>query len=120
MEITLQELWQGYRIQTLLHGEIETWQDYLKWAVTADGRAPVGEDTWYFIPRGYYAFDGVGLLGMTMEDEIQGWPEGYQDGMIPFQAQGGDSVFLFILMKQGDVYRLQRAQGMRYGPLFDR
>ncbi len=113
MEITLQELWQGYRMQTILHGELETWQDYLKWAVTSDGRAPIGEDIWYFIPRGDYAFDGVGLLGMTMEDEIQLWPEGYQDGMIPFQAQGGDGVFLFILMKQGYIYRLQRANGMR-------
>ena len=68
---------------------------------------------WFFIPRGNYAFEGAGLLGMTMEDEIQMWPEGYRDDMIPFQAQGGDSVFLFILMKDEDVYRLQRANGMR-------
>lgn len=112
LEITLRELWEGYRFQTMLHGEIETWEEYLEQAVVFDGRAPIGEDMWYFIPRGDYAFDGVGLLGMTMADEIQLWPEGYQDGMIPFQAQGGDSVFLFLLMKQGDVYRLQRMQGM--------
>ena len=112
VEITLRELWEGYRFQTMTYGDIETWEEYLEWAVASDGRAPIGEDMWYFIPRGDYAFDGVGLLGMTMADEIQLWPEGYQDGMIPFQAQGGDSVFVFILMKQGDVYRLQRMQGM--------
>ena len=113
VEITLRELWQRYRIQTLRYGELETWQEFLKWAITSDGQAPIGEDMWFFIPRGNYAFEGAGLLGMTMEDEIQMWPEGYRDGMIPFQAQGGNSVFLFILMKDEDVYRLQRANGMR-------
>lgn len=112
-ELALRDLWDDYHWRSL-QGISDTgdWKEFLKEAVTYDGRAPIGEDMWYFIPHGYAAFDGPGLLGMTMEDEISFWPEGVKDGMIPFQAQGGNVVFLFILIKDGDVYRLQRGQGM--------
>ena len=112
-EEVLKDLWKQYR-RNVSMDQAEPWKDYLKRAVTYDGRAPIGEDMWCFIPYGYYAFEGMGILGTTMEDEINAWPEGVMDGMVTFQAQGSDDVFLFILMKEGDVYRLQRAQGMMH------
>ena len=39
-------------------------------------------------------------------------PDLEKNGMMPFQKQADDGEFIFILMEQDGVYRLQRAQNM--------
>lgn len=61
--------------------------------------------------NGYYSYTGVDFV--SMESIMQEQPELAQDGMVPFQRQGSEEAFVFVLMKEGNVYRLQRAQDMK-------
>ncbi|MBP3610728.1 MAG: M56 family metallopeptidase [Lachnospiraceae bacterium] len=54
---------------------------------------------------GWYSFEGCDLV--SMEERLK---EGVTDekGRVPFLAVGSDDIFTFILLKEGNVYRLQR------------
>ena len=65
------------------------------------------EDMWVFLPKGYYKYEGCSLV--TFMDEVS-YATTVVDGMVPFYYQGGEGVFDYILMKYGNVYRLQKAR----------
>ena len=60
--------------------------------------------------NGYYSYTGTDFV--TMETIMENEPELVKDGMVPFLRQGSEEVFVYILMQEGNVYRLQRAQDM--------
>lgn len=74
----------------------------------------IGEGIWmlYYID-GYYRYEGADFV--TMEQYIEGEPSlKLENGMMPFQRQGSDRVFLYLLLQEGDVYRLQRYDSMTH------
>jgi len=74
---------------------------------------PLEEDVWYFWPRGYYRYEGVaGIEGSFGYMDVWGIAE-LVDGMKPFYYQGGPGATEYLLMKMGDVYRMQK--GYRWG-----
>lgn len=66
------------------------------------------ENVW-FIPfmQGAYKYDGVDMV--TFEQQLP-YTEMDEDGLIPFYGQGSDGVFYYILIKNGNVYRLERGE----------
>ena len=73
----------------------------------------INENVWLLdIVSGYYEYEGVDfvdmqtLLGETIESK---------DGMVRFFAQGSDAAFQYIIVREGNVYRLQLAQNMGFG-----
>ena len=74
----------------------------------------ISENVWVLrIISGYYEYEGKVLVGGTMEDALEAGGK-QKDGMVRFFAQGGDSVFQYIILKEGNVYRIQRAGDMGY------
>lgn len=61
--------------------------------------------------NGYYKFEGVDLVDMEtlMEYESSLMDE---EGYFPFQRDGSEGVFVYALVKNGDIYRLQRLDDM--------
>ncbi len=68
-----------------------------------EGEIPLQDEMWYFVPKGYYRYEGYDLV--TFETKAQYAGE-IVDEMIPLSYDGMDVYFL--LVKQGDVYRLQK------------
>lgn len=68
-----------------------------------------GADNIWFIPyiQGAYKYDGTDMG--TFEEQLP-YVEVDEDGLIPFFGQGSDGVFYYILIKDGDVYRLERGE----------
>lgn len=60
--------------------------------------------------NGYYSYTGTDFV--SMETVIAEEPDKVKDGLIPFIRQGDDETFAFVLMQEGNVYRLQRAMDM--------
>lgn len=60
--------------------------------------------------NGYYSYEGMDLVSMDEYTAME--PDLEKNGMMPFQKQADDGEFIFILMEQDGVYRLQRAQNM--------
>lgn len=60
--------------------------------------------------NGYYSYIGTDFV--SMETVVTEEPNKVKDGLIPFMRQGDDEVFAYVLMKEGNVYRLQRAMDM--------
>lgn len=65
------------------------------------------EENMWCLPdlEGKYKFDGVDFV--AMEDRLE-FEKPDENGLIDFLRQGSDALFQFILMKEGNVYRLQR------------
>lgn len=59
--------------------------------------------------NGYYAYEGTDLVSMDVAKQDAA---DLKDGMVSFMRQGGNGEFQFILVKEGNVYRLQRAMDM--------
>lgn len=59
--------------------------------------------------EGSYKFDGVDLL--SMEERLK-FEELQENGLLPFERQGSSGMFQFILLKENNVYRLQRLEKM--------
>ena len=57
----------------------------------------------------YYDYDGTDLIDMETALEENNKKEG---DLVPFLRQGSDGVFSYMLMKEGDIYRLQRVGDM--------
>ena len=73
----------------------------------------ISENVWVLrIISGYYEYEGKVMAG-TMEMALESGAK-TKDGMVRFFAQGGDSVFQYIILKEGTVYRIQRAGDMGY------
>lgn len=69
----------------------------------------VREDAWILdYVAGYYEYEGVDLV--SMEEALR--YEMTKDGMVPFMSQGSESTLQYILLKEGNVYRLQRYSDM--------
>lgn len=69
----------------------------------------VNENVW-LIPYidGYYNYEGVDVVPMSVRVE-----EGTMaNGMVSFMRQGSGSTFVYVLVRDGNVYRLQRAEDM--------
>lgn len=92
----------------------EAWDSLIANTAYIDGFVPVTENMWYFVLNGYYSYEGLSGPGVSMEQEAFIQPELIEpDGLIPFVLQGSEGVFQFVLIKEGNVYRLQRAMGMK-------
>lgn len=80
---------------------------------------PGDENIWFIrYIQGAYKYDGVDM--MTFEEQAE-WTGIDEDGLIPFFGQGSDGQFYYILVKNGDVYRLERG-GLfesRYNYIFE-
>lgn len=91
---------------------------------------PIREDVW-LLPaiNGYYCYDGFDLVTMEerLKEEVleQRWAqeeaeqrgediviEDWPDGLAPFMRQGSASVYIFILLEEDGVYRLQRVDAL--------
>lgn len=88
-------------VQDLPEGlDVPQWIREYEWSAVA-------EEVWLLpVLEGYYCFEGTDMVSMEILLE-----EGNsKEGMVPFVTQGSGEAFLFILMRQGDVYRLERAE----------
>lgn len=67
----------------------------------------LAEDMW-LLPyiNGYYSYEGsdMGTMAEIMEFET----DLSHDGMLPFMRQGNGAAFVYLLVKENSVYRLQR------------
>ena len=92
----------------------EAFRSLIASAAYVDGFMPVTENMWYFTLEGYYSYEGRSGPGVSMEEAMHAEPElADADGLIPFVMQGSAQMFQFVLIKEGNVYRMQRADGMR-------
>lgn len=82
---------------------VPQWVSEYEWGEAA-------EEVW-LLPtlEGYYCFEGTDLVSMNILLES----EESQDGMVSFVTQGSEEAFQFILMRRGNVYRLQRAEKLK-------
>ena len=87
-------------------------RDWLLYRAEGAGFIPVGEDMWYFVPKGYYSFSGA-VNGKTMTQIMKEIPEQTAGGKVPLVAEGEEDNYIFVLMKQDNVYRLQSIKGMQ-------
>ena len=113
VEAGLEECWRSYLWET---GTTEkTVQEYLwSWlgyAADEYGFIPVGENMWYFCPNGRFSFDGECADGKTMADLCDD-PAQVVGGKISFVVEEDPKAVQFILIKDGSVYRMQRAEAM--------
>lgn len=71
------------------------------------GTIYLAEDMW-LLPyiNGYYSYEGsdMGTMAEIMEFET----DLSHDGMLPFMRQGSEASFVYLLVKDNSVYRLQR------------
>ncbi|MBQ8814228.1 MAG: hypothetical protein IJZ85_07025 [Lachnospiraceae bacterium] len=109
----LEECWQSYR--WLTRTEEWTVEDYLwRWLGDAHeqyGFIPVTEDMWFFTPNGIFSFDGECGEGMTMET-LASDPRNVVGGKVSFVVNETPRAVRFVLIKDGTVYRMQRAEAM--------
>lgn len=84
-----------------------------KYELTEQPLIQINENVWLLENiSGYYSYEGCDVV--TMEEALLNEND-VKDGMIRFQGQGSDAVFQYLLIKEGTVYRLQRAGEMGYG-----
>ena len=70
-----------------------------------------GENVWYIpVIEGYYQFEGFNGL-VTWEEYVKASGHLMKDGCMPFITGWGSK---YILMRNGDIYRLQNAVSMGY------
>ena len=67
------------------------------------------KNTW-LLPylNGYYAYEGTDVVTMAVAKS----GSKIQDGLVELFRQGSDEEFQFVLVREGNVYRLQRAIDM--------
>ena len=72
----------------------------------------VSENVWIIdCINGYYKFDGTDFLDMESYMAVEGFLMD-EEGYMPFVRQGSDGVFYYLLIRDGEVYRLQNLQDM--------
>ncbi len=62
--------------------------------------------------NGYYKYDGTDMVDMEHRMEVEGSLMD-EEGYFPFERQGGSGVFIYVLIRDGEKYRLQRLDNMR-------
>lgn len=69
------------------------------------------EENMWCLPvlEGKYKFDGIDFVSMETLLQLE---ESDENGLVDFVREGSVSVFQFLLVKEGDVYRLQRLEEM--------
>lgn len=67
----------------------------------------LAEDMW-LLPyiNGYYSYEGIDMG--TMEEIMELESDLSHEGMLPFMRQGSEEAFVYLLVKENSVYRLQR------------
>ena len=74
---------------------------------------PINENVWILNHiSGYYEYEGVDMV--TFEHALE-YETDTKDGMIRFLAEGSNGVFQYMLLREGNVYRLEIASEMGYG-----
>lgn len=61
----------------------------------------------------YYSYEGVDVV--TWETHMKNDSEWQKDGLLPLVRQGSEAGFVFVLMEEDGIYRLQRAEDMVAG-----
>lgn len=61
----------------------------------------------------YYCYEGVDFV--SWETHMKYNSERQKDGLLPLVRQGSEAVFVFVLMEEDGIYRLQRAEDMIAG-----
>jgi hypothetical protein len=61
--------------------------------------------------NGYYKYDGTDLVDMATMIEHESYLMD-EEGYFPFSRQGGSGAFVYLLIRDGEVYRLQRLSDM--------
>ena len=73
----------------------------------------VNENIWYVTYlNGYYKYEGLDMAPFEtrlQEEAVDA------DGLVSFERQGSDTVFSYVLLKEGDVYCLRRFGSMDIG-----
>lgn len=73
----------------------------------------INENVWLLDGiSGYYEFEGVDFVDM---ETLLGEETEPKDGMVRFFAQGSSAAFQYIILREGNVYRLQLADDMGFG-----
>lgn len=113
LETGLAECLEDWIKETGASGDISTdIRDWLLCRSQEEGFLPVADNMWYFIPEGYYAYEGT-VGGLTMEEAMEASPETVVGDMVPLIPEGSEEKPVFVLMKYGNVYRLQSVDGMQ-------
>ena len=72
----------------------------------------IEENVWLLkIVKGYYEYEGRDFI--TMEDALT-YENNTKDGMVKFFAQGSDDAFQYLILKEGNVYRLEFEDNMDF------
>lgn len=87
-------------------------RDWLLYNSADAGFLPIGEEMWYFVPEGYFSYSGE-IDGQTLEEAMAEAPETVVGGKVPLLAEDSEEEVVLVLMKQGNVYRLQSLEGMQ-------
>lgn len=61
--------------------------------------------------NGYYKYTGTDLVDMESYAESEGFLMD-EEGYMPFQRQGSGGTFIYVLVREGEKYRLQRLDDM--------
>lgn len=62
--------------------------------------------------NGYYKYDGVDMVDMESRKEVESSLMD-EEGYFPFQREGSGGAFIYVLIRDGEKYRLQRLDDMR-------
>ena len=82
-----------------------------KYAIEEQPIVQIADNIWLVeYLNGYYAYDGSDLV--TMEERLEYGELDREDGLLPFERQGDDSVFFYLLIEENGVYRLQYFSSM--------
>ena len=82
-----------------------------KYAIEEQPIVQISDNIWLVeYLNGYYAYDGSDLV--TMEERLEYGELDREDGLLPFERQGDDSVFFYLLIEENGVYRLQYFSSM--------
>ena len=98
-------------IQPLMEEDENRLYVITKYELTEQPLKEINENVWLIREiSGYYAFEGEDG-GVTMEEALE-FETDIKEGMIRFMGEGSASSRQYLLLKQGSVYRLQKASDM--------
>lgn len=87
-------------------------RDWLLYRSQVEGFLPIADNMWYFVPEGYYSYEGT-VGDLTMAEMMEASPEAVTGGMVPLLPEESEEKPMFVMMKYGNVYRLQSVDGMQ-------
>ncbi len=87
-------------------------RDWLLYHSEDAGFLPIGEEMWYFVPEGWFSYTGK-CDGLTLEEAREAAPDTVVGDKVPLISEDCEEPVVLVLMKQGNVYRLQSVKGMQ-------